>query len=310
MELVIESPRPNERVYDHAITVAGIVRACEAPAAVSAFFNGALVGETRLLGQVAPGEFRFRLLARAAAGDAAQSELEIRAGGQSARVPVTFIPSQLDTRPYGEVLTPDRAEVLHRENIYGSGPPVEHPSAEALALVLQYLPARSSVLDFGCGAGAYARGILDAGHNWLGAEIQPACLEILQRRNLPFRAFEAAAGPRLPFADLSFDAAIAIEVLEHITDLDATIAELARVTKTRLLVSVPNMEIIPLFAPLGVVPWHLLEATHVNFFTRASLATALRRHFGRVEVFTYGRHPVVTHDGVPVHLHLFAIAGR
>jgi hypothetical protein len=52
----------------------------------------------------------------------------------------------------------------------------------------------------------------------------------------------------------------------------------------------------------------LLEATHVNFFTRASLRAVLAAHFARVEVFSYGEHPVRTRDGIALHVHLFAIA--
>ena len=126
---------------------------------------------------------------------------------------------------------------------------------------------------------------------------------------MPFQQL-AADDPRLPFGDATFDAAIAIEVLEHVAEIEALVAELARVTRTRLLVSVPNMEVIPYYAPLGVVPWHLLESTHVNFFTRASLQAVLARHFREVEVFSYAEPPVKTHDGIALHAHLFAIANK
>jgi SAM-dependent methyltransferase len=176
-------------------------------------------------------------------------------------------------------------------------------------LLLQLLPAGSSVLDVGCGAGAYGPPLISAGHEWLGVEVDESCINILSRRGLPFRKLQSGE-TRLPFEDAQFDAAIAVEVIEHITDLDTFLAQLARVTRSRLLVSVPNMEVIPYFAPLGVVPWHLLEATHVNFFTRASLRACLQRHFPRVEVFSYAEHPVSTHEGIAVHLHLFAVASR
>jgi hypothetical protein len=58
------------------------------------------------------------------------------------------------------------------------------------------------------------------------------------------------------------------------------------------------------------VPWHLLEADHKNFFTRASLHALLRKHFARVEVFSYAAHPLPTPDEVPLHVHLFAIAEK
>jgi hypothetical protein len=33
------------------------------------------------------------------------------------------------------------------------------------------------------------------------------------------------------------------------------------------------------------VPWHLLEATHVNFFTPGSLEKVLKRVFSRVKIW-------------------------
>ncbi|MDH4067097.1 MAG: hypothetical protein OEW19_22075, partial [Acidobacteriota bacterium] len=38
----------------------------------------------------------------------------------------------------------------------------------------------------------------------------------------------------------------------------------------------------------GVVPWHLLEATHVNFFTQHSLEAALAPHAGQIEMARIG----------------------
>lgn len=299
--LVIDSPQPSERVYDQAIAISGT-----ASAPVTVWTGEQIVGETRAIGR----DGKFRLLARLpSVGESEGSvTLMIRGGDESIALPVVLVPAQLERKPYGEVVPPARSEVLHRENIYGSGPPVEHPSEEALALVLQYLEPGASVLDFGCGAGAFGPPLIAAGQRWLGVETDRRCAEILQRRKVPFR--ELAAGDPLPFGDREFDATIAIEVLEHIEELDIVVGEIARVTRSRFLVSVPNIEVISYFAPLGVVPWHLLEATHVNFFTRTSLREALGRHFSRVEVFSYGEHPVRTADGIPLHLHLFALADK
>jgi hypothetical protein len=82
------------------------------------------------------------------------------------------------------------------------------------------------------------------------------------------------------------------------------------VIRGRALFSVPNLEILPYLHEWGVVPWHLLEADHKNFFTRASLRTLLRKYFPHVEVFPYGEHPLKTRDGIPLHVHLFAVADK
>jgi len=108
--------------------------------------------------------------------------------------------------------------------------------------------------------------------------------------------------------DREFDHAICIEVLEHIDEPDIFLKEIARVIRGRALFSVPNIEVLPYFKDWEVVPWHLLEAGHKNFFTRASLRELLNKYFGRVEVFSYGQHALRTRDGIALHVHLFAAA--
>src|SRR5205085_6854509 len=78
---------------------------------------------------------------------------------------VRLVPARLRDRPYGEVVSPENETLLHRENIYGSGPPIEEPGAEVLDLLRAYLPGRASVVDIGCGAGAYGPPLLAAGHD-------------------------------------------------------------------------------------------------------------------------------------------------
>ena len=199
--------------------------------------------------------------------------------------------------------------VLHRENIYGSGPPVLEPGTEMLRLILDYLSAGSSVLDVGCGAGAYASGLVAAGHQWTGLELNPHCLQLLQERRLPFRRITPSA-QAFPCGNEEFDEVICIEVLEHIEDPKSFLQEVSRVVRKRTLFSVPNIEVIPYFKDWEAVPWHLLEGDHKNFFTRASLRELLAPHFSRVEVFSYIEHPLRTRDGIALHAHLCAVADK
>ena len=87
----------------------------------------------------------------------------------------------------------------------------------------------------------------------------------------------------LPFADNSFDIVVSSEVLEHVPDYKTAIAEIARVCKHLVIVTVPDMSAIPLGAHHGLVPWHLLESTHINFFTQESLEECLRPHFNKID---------------------------
>ncbi|MEZ5286813.1 MAG: hypothetical protein R2712_18790 [Vicinamibacterales bacterium] len=91
-----------------------------------------------------------------------------------------------------------------------------------------------------------------------------------------------------PFADRQFASVTCCEVLEHIPDPGRAAADLARLARERLLVTVPDMSSIPRGFRHGVVPWHLLEATHVNFFTQHALEAVLSPFASGVEVSRIG----------------------
>jgi len=322
----LDLPRAGDRVFDQAISIAGWVdrRSAGLPAPViQAWCGGTLIGETSLLASdenrlSARDSLIFRLLARFPQPIDKERDAQIQVTAiwnenpekqTIGEVSVRLIPAQLLQKHYGQVLAPTEKSVLHRENIYGSGPPVEEPSAEAVRLVLEYLPGQSRVLDVGCGAGAYGPPLINSGHHWLGLEVNSECCAILDQRRLPYRCSKPHA-KNLAAENEEFDCAICIEVLEHISEPDSFLAEIARVIRTRALFSVPNIEIIPYLASLQVIPWHLLEADHKNFFTRASLRAVLLRQFKTVEVFSYAEHPLPTREGIKMHAHLFAIAEK
>jgi len=330
IQSMLDLPRPGESVYDTAIFISGWVYAAgQDPAGcrVRAYLGGSLVAETNLLSlradvceelQLAPAvPTAFRMLGRAPDSGAGPRETILRITAswdgkteiEIAERAARLLPAVLRERPYGEVLYPENEKMLHRENIYGSGPPIEEPGAEVLNLILGYLPEHGSVVDVGCGAGAYGPSLIAAGHEWLGLESNSYCGEILGRRQLPFRRVDLEAG-RLPCEDGEWENAICIEVLEHVKEPGVFLAEIARMLRGRALFSVPNMELLPYLYGWRVVPWHLLEGDHKNFFTRASLRVLLAQFFRRVEVFSYGEHPLHTREEIPLHVHLFAVADK
>jgi SAM-dependent methyltransferase len=331
MSKCIDAPRPGQPVYDECISITGWVFAEDrvpTDCRVRAWLTGASIGETRLL-FVRPdvSDFlslphnvptAFRFLARTALCNEASHDatIELTASWKGdpveyliGKVSVHFVPAFLQKRDFGKVIFPAQKRVLHRENIYGSGPPVLEPAAEMLRFILDYLSPGSSVLDVGCGAGAYGPALVAAGHRWTGLEIDPNCLELLEKRGLPFRK-TAADTERFPCADEEFDEAICIEVMEHIADPEPFLEEISRVVRQRALFSVPNIEVIPYFKDWETVPWHLLEGDHKNFFTRTSLGDLLAPHFSRVEVFSFMEHPLRTRDGIALHAHLCAVADK
>lgn len=326
----LESPAPGQSIYDEAVFLSGWVRAQgrdPASCHVRAYLDDCCCAETQILFHrpdvceklaLPPGVLTgFRMLGKIqpAATEPREARLRIVASWNEedsitlAEQTVRLVPALLRGRPYGEVVYPENETLLHRENIYGSGPPLEDPGIEVSNLLRQYLPERSSVVDVGCGAGAYGPTLMAAGHDWLGLESNSHCCDLLLRRQLPFRRVNLESGG-LPCADGEWDCAICIEVLEHVKEPEIFLREIARVIRGRALLSVPNMEVLPYFHDWRAVPWHLLEGDHKNFFTRTSLRSLLARFFRRVEVFSYGEHPLRTREGVPLHQHLFAVADK
>ena len=316
----MDSPAPGQNFYDEAIFVSGWLRVPTGDpgsCVVRAYLDDGCVAETRLLFDRGDGTSGFKMLGKTTSPGTEPREAILRvtaswAGAREdeiARQSARLVPALLRKRPFGDVLFPENTTLLHRENIYGSGPPIEEPGVEVMNLLRQYLPAKSSVVDVGCGAGADGPGLMAGGHDWLGLEANSYCCEILERRQLPFRRVDPEKH-ELPCADGEWESAICIEVLEHVKEPDVFLREIARITRGRVLFSVPNMEVIPYLYDWRVAPWHLLEADHKNFFTRESLRSLLSCFFRHVEIFPYGEHPLRTRDDVAVHVHLFAVADK
>jgi SAM-dependent methyltransferase len=141
-----------------------------------------------------------------------------------------------------------------------------------------------SLLDVGCGEGVLT-------HQWaqrLGDERRvvgidlddPALHAEWAKRTAPNLEYRVMKAENLPFTDGEFDAATAIEVLEHVPDAEHTVAEMARVAKRWLLVSVPRE---PLWRGLNMARgayWKDLGNTpgHVNHWSKRSFVALLSRH--------------------------------
>lgn len=218
---------------------------------------------------------------------------------------IKLVATDYRRNPYGGLLAFGDPLLRHRGHIYSSGPSVDDGSMECLNLIRRHLgPPPSRVLDVGCGFGFYGKHLLKDGYDWLGVEVKESDCAELERKGLPHQLVN---GRSLPFANGSFDTTISIEVLEHIEEPDAFLAEARRVAP-RLFISVPNIELIPYLYPHLAVPWHLLEADHKNFFTRWSLRALLARHYTHIEVLNYGEIGLHTMEGTSLYYHLFAIA--
>jgi len=127
-------------------------------------------------------------------------------------------------------------------------------------------PAGWRVLDLGCGSGRHIAPLVARGARVVALDLAPPVAE-------GALGVLVADGRRLPFQDGTFDLVLASEVLEHVREPGAIIAESWRVLRPggRLVVSVPR------FGPEAInwllsLEYHSAVGGHVHIFTRKRLA--------------------------------------
>ena len=144
-----------------------------------------------------------------------------------------------------------------------------------------------SLLDVGCGEGVLTQQWAQrlAGRV-VGIDLEDPVIQAeWEKRRAPNLEYRVMKAENLPFADDEFDMACAIEVLEHVPDPEHTVAEMARVASSSLLVSVPreplwrglNMARGAYLRDLGNTPGHL------NHWSKRSFTELLSRHGEVVE---------------------------
>jgi SAM-dependent methyltransferase len=173
---------------------------------------------------------------------------------------------------------------------YGSSNPVVKRLMAGFQGALDELwatAAPESALDVGCGEGVLTVEWAERlrGGRVVGIDLDDPKLRAewaaRARPNLEFRAEEATS---LSFADDEFDLAAAMEVLEHVPEPGRTVAEMARVARRWLLVSVPRE---PLWRGLNMARGAYLRDLgntpgHVNHWSKRAFVSLLSR-YGTVE---------------------------
>ena len=154
---------------------------------------------------------------------------------------------------------------------------------ETIAINTLPITKSSRVLDLGCGQGRHTHAV-----SWyfpeafsLGVDINPADIDIAKSKGQDFFdstqkpnpcRFSLANGQALPFANASFDVVICSEVLEHVAQYQALLAEIDRILKPNGIAAIS----VPRAWPERICWWlsrdyHQVQGGHIRIFNAKKL---------------------------------------
>ena len=148
-----------------------------------------------------------------------------------------------------------------------------------------------SVLDAGCGEG-FVTGYMagrDPSLKLTGIDLSSGAIAYARKHFGHTATFTVGSVLKLPYEDASFDTVVCSEVLEHIAEWDSAIAELKRVARRHVVITVPHEPYFKALNDLGQAVRFCQDPGHVNFWSwpafksmiGANFASAMlqRKHF-------------------------------
>lgn len=133
-------------------------------------------------------------------------------------------------------------------------------------------------LDVGCSAGFVMAAAEAAGFAAWGVELEPAAVEFgrieLGLERIVCGTFEAQAYP-----SAFFDVVSMYDVIEHVPDLNAAVAELARVLKPGGLIEIRTPDVSHWARPRELSNWKEIKPSeHLYYFSPETLTRFFARH--------------------------------
>lgn len=196
-------------------------------------------------------------------------------------------------------------EFDYEKSIWGKGmanlswrSPTSFRLRQALSALSNLKPG-AKVLEIGCGAGQFIRAIkkIRPDLNCYGSDISKNAIEAAEKENDGV-LYSLSEEKKSPYEDGFFDAVLIFDVLEHVADPDAMLAEISRLLKTG--------GVFYCFVPCegdSLSMWHWLKklarsgheltkkyAGHINYFTRQSLFDLFKKNNFQFVSIRYSEH--------------------
>lgn len=130
--------------------------------------------------------------------------------------------------------------------------------------------AGQSVLDVGCGNGAYVLKLANQ-YETFGVDLQH-----FETWNAMPHLFSISDASELQFQDNSFDTVLSFETLEHLSEPSKALREYYRICRKNLILTVPNCDITPGMHQSLMIYYHWIDRTHVNFFNMHTLIESVK----------------------------------
>jgi len=156
--------------------------------------------------------------------------------------------------------------VLVPKNISYSARGVNPARLEA---ILEY--AGNSVLDVGCGSGAYVLKLADR------FDIRGVDNQHFDSWDMMPDLFSLSDASTLAWEDDSVDTILSFETLEHLSEPEAALKEYYRVCRKNLILTVPNCKITSGMRKSLLTYYHYTDRTHVNFFDMETIVDLVEK---------------------------------
>ena len=196
------------------------------------------------------------------------------------------------SRPGADSDVPHEQYTLENARLFGWNSVSGNLLPERVDLLKQYVVG-TTIFDAGCGGGGFVDYLAGEGFQAVGMDKHAVFLHVARERRFRGTFVQGDLAHRLPFADRSFDTTICLDVLEHVQDDTQTIRELARVTRQRLIVAVPQEDKWMWRYRLIFYPYR--DPTHRRYYTPESLR-ALADSIRPARVAVFGEQKILLQD--------------